>query len=152
MDPFPFHVLNVLMHALASIMVLALANHLFAKLEAQPSSSSSSSTSETTTAPAVRSAADDGRPSSRSKRHATPQKQQQTDTRSKQDKGPLSLSEAEDDGRLLWLQQAVMWDKQPRLWMVGSPQAQAQGFICALLFALHPIHVEVSMRLGNRAF
>ena len=29
------------------------------------------------------------------------------------------------------------------LWMVGSAKAQCQALVCALLFALHPVHVEV---------
>jgi hypothetical protein len=97
--PFPFHVLNVATHALASIMVLALANHFFAKAEGLGLSAASA---------------------------VNPVEEQQKTGRRKA-------------GRVLPLQEGF----GRGLWLVGSAKAQCQALMCALMFAVHPIHVEV---------
>jgi hypothetical protein len=112
LHPFPFHVLCVAMHAIASMLVLGLCQRLFGVLEesCRPASlpdaeglthrSSSSSASSGT-----------GKPCSQG----------------------------------LW-RQLIMWQQQPQLWRLpSSSKYRAQALLAGFMFALHPIHTEVSM-------
>lgn len=112
LHPFPFHVLSVAMHALASMLVLALCQHMFALLEAicrQP-------TAQSVPAPS-------------------------TDQHS----SPSSCPERPGVTSRAWWRQLLMVQQQPRPWQVPcSTQYRAQALLAGLLFALHPIHTEVS--------
>lgn len=112
--PFPFHVLCVAMHAVASVLVLGLCQHLFAVLE--------DSYRPAVTQPV-------GEP-------AKPQ----------HSSAAASADQVCGQGR--W-QQLVMWQQQPRLWRLpSSSKYRAQALIAGLMFALHPIHTEVSAGLA----
>jgi hypothetical protein len=141
------------MHALASIMVLLLANHLFAKLEINTKHGRSSSRLEAAGATAGENGHANGlhtgsKPKKVSPPPPAPQ-QQPRDAKAKQQKSassPAAAAAAGDggDGEQSYVQQMLMLDMQPLPWIMGSSKAQAQALLCALLFALHPIHVEVS--------
>jgi hypothetical protein len=114
---FPFHVLSVALHAVVSMMVLALAQHLFAKLEQAAGwvedgsyAGSSSSGGGGCSAAAA---------------------------------GSVYSSSRSSSSRSL-LTQLLMWHEQPQLWLRPVTWAgQVQAVIAAVLFALHPAHTEV---------
>lgn len=95
------------------MLVLALAQHLFALLEATAGDDSSASSSSSSAS------------SSGSDSHAV-----------------ASAATAAGFGGLR--ERLLMWGAQPRLWCTPvSKRRQLQALLCALLFALHPVHTEV---------
>jgi hypothetical protein len=111
LHPFPFHFLCVVMHAISSMLVLGLCQHLFAVLEdSTPLADSSSGTQQ------VILVQQDGVPS----------------------KGLL--------------QQLLMWQQQPQWWRTPrSFKHNAQALLAGLMFALHPVHTEVSTGVFSAA-
>jgi hypothetical protein len=114
---FPFHVLSVLLHAVVSLLVLALAQHLFAKLEVAAGWANSQADSNSN--PAAATAPAEGLHSSYGSSSST---------------GSSSV-----------ISRLLMWQQQPELWLQPVTWAgQVQALAAAALFALHPVHTEVS--------
>jgi hypothetical protein len=118
LNPFPFHVVSVALHALVSMMVLGLAQHLFAQLELVTATTAAP---EPTAATAGRGRQPSSKPSSAASASAR--------------KVPGSWLHFAD-WSALWLQPC-------------SRQRQWQAVLAALLFALHPVHTEVSRSLAS---
>jgi hypothetical protein len=132
------------MHAAASVLVLLLAQQLFACLEAPPVPPSP------TTKPPPAAAAGPSHSPPRAPRGG-----RQSPAPGSKRGNATSSSRGADAGRggaEQWdWSDWVQWRWQPSLWRVGSPSAQLQAWVCALLFALHPVHTEVGGQQGWRS-
>jgi len=110
---------SVALHALVSMMVLGLAQHLFAQLELVTATTAAP---EPTAATSGRGPQPSSKPSSAASASAR--------------KVPHGSWLHFADWSALWLQPC-------------SQQRQWQAVLAALLFALHPVHTEVSRSLAN---
>jgi hypothetical protein len=122
------------MHAAASVLVLVLAQQLFACLEGPPPPPPSMKS------PSAAGASQSPPRALRGGRQSPALSHKRGSTSSSSSRGEGAGGGGV--GRWGW-SELLQWQWQPCLWRVGSPSAQLQAWVCALLFALHPVHTEV---------
>lgn len=149
LHPFPYHVANVSLHAMVSLFVLMLANYLYNKLEQLTMADSRQQHRKSATSDCKE------RSSSTTKQIESSSdavsQQSRTSTTLKRRKGTQQASIGAGQGHkamppeLQTLSPWLMWQQQPSCWQLqGSSKVKVQAVLAALLFALHPIHTEVS--------
>jgi Flp pilus assembly protein TadB len=124
LHPFPFHVLAVVLHALVSALVFALAQQLFAVLEQQQRSATKRTSSGGGAGTAAAVATLPGGSAWTADADSAPCQQQQ--------------QQQPQEG--LWL--GLTWR------VPASSTYRASACVAALLFALHPIHTEVGVAVA----